>query len=255
MRKQPILVEAYRFLSNNFKHTPRTADFNVLILGVKNTVYLQEEETKYELHEGEILILEAGKQHVGYAVSPGTVVYYWIHFKGSFPEEMKHFRLQDPYHIHMLFQYLFDVHANPKYSEKKTESILFQLFFEELSAQVSTIPFTRNLLVNRVIDWIHTHHHEQVSVKFIANVFGYNELYLSRIFKQQVGKGLKEYYIRDKLDYINGLLLSTGKTLSEIAVATGFSNYKSFLDFYDYNQHYRPSEMRKTLIQTNSRLF
>ena len=52
-------------------HPIRVIDSYELIFVLSGTVYLFEEDEKYELHTNECILLEQGKQHGGYRVSNG----------------------------------------------------------------------------------------------------------------------------------------------------------------------------------------
>ncbi len=61
----------------DWMHFPRTPNEYMLFIINDGTLYISEEDIKYELHAGDILLLEPGHFHVGYKSS--YVDYYFIH--------------------------------------------------------------------------------------------------------------------------------------------------------------------------------
>jgi len=58
-------------------HSARTSAEYILIIVLHGDLYIKENNIPYELHPGDILLIEPGKQHIGYKES--TCDYYYIH--------------------------------------------------------------------------------------------------------------------------------------------------------------------------------
>ncbi|MGL4374551.1 MAG: AraC family ligand binding domain-containing protein, partial [Turicibacter sp.] len=62
-------------------HFARRTDTYVLYFVKEGDLFIEEEGTKYHVKEGEYLLLEPNKFHVGYKSS--AITYYFIHFTNS----------------------------------------------------------------------------------------------------------------------------------------------------------------------------
>ena len=86
--------------------------------------------------------------------------------------------------------------------------------------------------LNRINRYIREHYAEQISLTQIAERFGYNSSYLSRIYKQNMDEGLNEHIIRTRIEAACALLRDTGMSSSEIAGQCGFQTNKYFITVF-----------------------
>ena len=73
---------------------------------------------------------------------------------------------------------------------------------------------------------------EPISIPELCHQLGKSQRHLSRMFAQCVGKSPVLYYRDIRLDRARGLVTQTDMKLSEIAVASGFSNQVHFSRSY-----------------------
>lgn len=84
-------------------------------------------------------------------------------------------------------------------------------------------------------------------VSEICNMFNYSESYISHLFKNRLGTGIREYIIDSRLKYAQ-MLLSEGKqTVSEIAHMLGYSSSQSFCKSFSKKYGCSPSSYRQTV--------
>ena len=67
-------------------HFLRTAEEYILYFVRRGTMYLKEGDRKYEIREGEYILLQPGMTHVGYRESECS--YYYIHFGAETLQEL-----------------------------------------------------------------------------------------------------------------------------------------------------------------------
>lgn len=106
-----------RFVSpDNWIHHRRTPGEYILFIIKSGTLYLREGKTSYQLREGDMLLLDPDKEHVGTRVS--RTEYYFIHFPASLLEtapidestlcsiinKAYTFQQQTPSHAYALYQ-------------------------------------------------------------------------------------------------------------------------------------------------------
>ena len=61
-------------------HMERVMDNYEIIIINKGIVCIQQDDEKYELKEGDLLLLEPGITHKGYDYSDKGTSFYWVHF-------------------------------------------------------------------------------------------------------------------------------------------------------------------------------
>lgn len=107
-------------------------------------------------------------------------------------------------------------------------------FFTELYKSDNVLPSEKHRrpdmhtkLISEVIDWIEDNITEAITLQELSKKAGLNEKYFCRIFKNSTGK--------TPIDYINSLkinlacnLLSDGKSVTEAAFTSGFSDLSYF---------------------------
>lgn len=68
-------------------HFERVSSEHIMFLIEDGDLYIEEEGVRYHLQEGDCLILESGKYHIGYKAA--TCDYYFIHFESSTLEHVQ----------------------------------------------------------------------------------------------------------------------------------------------------------------------
>jgi len=231
-----------------WKHPRRVIDSNEIIYVVKGEVFIQEEDTKYHLLPGEVLLLESGKTHFGTEASSDTK-FYWLHFQGkcnfkyvkSVGENLK-------VSVRQLLHY-----ANTPVYPKEIMNLMMEVVIMEISIYNSEQADASDMISSEVKEWIRINSDKKLSASDVAQHFGYNSDYLCRKFKACYGIAIKQYIQKQRCEYIKALLISSDKNINEIASMAGFSNYQTFLKFFTYHENISPTGFRNTYcnIHTN----
>ena len=83
--------------------------------------------------------------------------------------------------------------------------------------------------LNRTIDYIHSHSHEELNLERLAEVACFSKFHFHRIFRAILGETVNEYVQRIRLEKALGqLILSKYKSITEIALDCGFSSSQNF---------------------------
>lgn len=123
-------------------------------------------------------------------------------------------------------------------------------FLELLSQrlkQTSLITESRqvNPYVQQVLELLSSHLPESLSVQDLAQKLALHPSYLSRLFKDKVGKGIKEYSNDLRLNMAADLLTSSQLSVEEIANKTGFAGTQSFSKAFKKARGQSPLNFRK----------
>ncbi len=238
-------------------HPDRRIDSYELIVVTEGSVSIMEEDARFVLTSGMMLLLQPGVRHFGFAPSLEKVSFYWLHFNLLQTEERllpeKWVVLQDLYSVSLLCRQL--LHYEKEQHESTVCDALLHVLLSEVKRQGSDRYLAPDSLVLRIREWIRINSDREMTISKVSAHFGYNEDYLSRLFYKYFGHGLKFEIDSMKLGEIKSLLLNTDLTLGEIAQKRGFSDYKLFLKFFKYHEGISPTEFRKHYrsVHTNNR--
>ena len=98
-----------------------------------------------------------------------------------------------------------------------------------------------------VREYIHDHYAERITNKTLADLVGYHEYYLNRIFLSYTGKNLHSYLLSVRLEHAKELILNTDLSLQVISSRVGFGNYAHFSAYFKQICHQSPAQYRKQL--------
>lgn len=257
-----------KFVGNdkNWKHMERVLKDFELIVMEKGTLYIEDEWERYEIHEGEYLLMEPTACQRGYQSSKCS--FYWMHFSidrfeevsvdGKFPltdlrreppgnTEVvieRQGKLTSDQRIIILLKQLQDTEL--RYMDKDFCSFLSTGILYELSHQQRNPKNDEKEknLVEQVSEYIVEHFHEELHVGQIAASFGYNEKYFSTAFRKKAGVGLKRFIDLKKMERAKYLLLNTNAWVVEIAETLGYQNVQNFYHIFRRETNCTPTEFR-----------
>lgn len=229
-------------------HPDRIIDSSEIIFVIKGRVHITENEKRYELKENDVLLLEKGLRHFGHEKSLNTS-FFWVHFNGGpkIDPSLKLRNMKDSFDLPMLFKQLVHYRAENRPDEAMnylTRLILMECF----SPRENEI---ESRTVSEIAAWISANRDSLSKAEQVAEHFGYNADYLSRIFKSSYGKPLKEYIDTVRMTHIKQLLLTSDKTLTDIAYEAGFSDYKYFLKYFKYHEGITPTQFLSSYPKTH----
>ncbi len=242
-------ISSGKFISNGeWIHPDRILDSYEMIFVTKGHVYLNENGTDYPLQAGDTLILQPGIRHYGYQSSHDTE-FFWFHWKGEISSSIlcKHRKIEDYYAISLYFRQLLQSRVEGAPSEcldYLIRLILAELLFNSASPHI-------NHTAESIAAWIKANCHTAIKASEVAAHFGYNVDYLNRMFKANYFKSIKEYIDDERIKHIKAIMLSTDLSLNEVALKSGFSEYKYFLKFFKYHEGITPTQFFKQ----NARLY
>lgn len=101
--------------------------------------------------------------------------------------------------------------------------------------------------VRRAMAYLHTHYMEPISLDDAARHVNMSKEYLARCFRQEVGITLVTYLNRYRIDRAKSLLDAGEQSLTEVAMATGFSSSTYFSRMFRQEVGISPSEYQRSL--------
>lgn len=103
----------------------------------------------------------------------------------------------------------------------------------------------KNEVIQRVIEYICENYSDSLTLNSLSHRFNMSESCLSKQFKAFTGFRLKEYIIQVRIKASEHYLLTTEKTITEIATLCGFNNSNFFGDTFRRINGISPSCYRK----------
>lgn len=82
----------------------------------------------------------------------------------------------------------------------------------------------------------------------IVVLSGYSHSHLCKVFKQKMGKSLKNYHAQLKIEYATSLLFDPSLSILDIANILGYSSYSHFIKIFKSYTSFTPAQYRKQLI-------
>jgi len=113
---------------------------------------------------------------------------------------------------------------------------------ENLSEAISNVDSQK--VIKRIIHYIETNYHLDLTLDKLGALFGYNSCYLGKIIKQHTGDHFNTYLEKLRIEQAKTLLLQ-GCKVSDAAYRTGFRNIDYFYLKFKKNVGVSTSEFRK----------
>ena len=130
--------------------------------------------------------------------------------------------------VYGYFTRLLELYAqNSPYRDFRLQCILCELLLtilehrlpEDGSASHAT-PLT--LPIMEAVSYMESHYAEPLTMDKVAEAAGYSTAYFSRLFQKQLGRSYSEYLSHIRIRNVSRLLLNTDKSITEIAIETGY---------------------------------
>ena len=91
---------------------------------------------------------------------------------------------------------------------------------------------------------------DTLSLAELAQIVGYSQNQLIRLFKKSLNTTPIQYEIRKKMEYAKGMLLYSSESVAEISDRAGYSDIAYFSKMFKKYTGYSPSEYRKIIRET-----
>ncbi|MBE5921486.1 MAG: AraC family transcriptional regulator [Lachnospiraceae bacterium] len=241
----------------------RLADFELMVVQ-RGVLYIEDEHGRYEVHEGEYILMPPTQLQKGYKSSECS--FYWMHFTPylldayeafTAPHEQIVFKpkyvtlpkggaLTSKDRVYILMQQLSDMEK--RYLDVEANSFLATSVLCEIQNQFKYAAHQEvgkdTMRFEKIKDYIASHIAEELLVKDIAEHFGYNEKYLTTSFRRKYNISIKQYIIAAKIERAKFLLCNTNASISEISDNLSYWNVQSFSTAFKKCTEVTPSDYR-----------
>jgi two-component system response regulator YesN len=104
--------------------------------------------------------------------------------------------------------------------------------------------------IYRIISYLHEHITENISLKTLAGEFFLHPVYISQLFKQETGMNYHDYLIRLRLDMAKKMFSTSDLSVAQVAVLTGFQDYRTLSLAFKRFEKTTPSKFRAVMKDT-----
>ncbi len=101
-----------------------------------------------------------------------------------------------------------------------------------------------NPAVEMLKKYVNRYYQNDLKLSYIAKMYYYNEKYLGRLFKEQVGISFSEYILKVRVNKAALKLLETEDAVMKIAIEVGFNNVSYFNRAFRRYFHETPTNYR-----------
>lgn len=236
----------------------------------KCNVYIDNET--YYLEDGSVLFIPAFKEHTFiYPFTQDikrTVLYIsteqlnW-YFNKDFKDEInnlfinKHLQLSRKSFSNLsnIFEKIqFEKYSLDNMSESLTKAYFFELIIYLIRCQRYTHNINQrtnlsNITIGEIVNFIENNYSRQLTLPEIAAQFGISESSLTKKIKIFTNMTFKEYLTKTRIEAAKSLLISSEKSITEIAYECGYNNSNFFGDVFKKAVDMSPSSYRKMLTK------
>ena len=126
---------------------------------------------------------------------------------------------------HLLLDMVEEYEKNSPYRNFTLQCMLFQaliLILEERlpDNDVTIYPTPLTPPIIEALYYMEKHYPDKLSLDTVAGISGFSPAHFSKVFRSQLGKSYSEYLSNIRLKHVQELLLTTKKTITEIAMET-----------------------------------
>ena len=118
-----------------------------------------------------------------------------------------------------------------RFAGARSKDDLLRVFWSEFESATSVLAGIvppRHRAIETVKEYVRGNYMRKISLTEISDAVGVSRNYLSHLFKHHCAVTVTEFIHRTRLREAERLLISGGKTVSEIAYLVGYQNYRDF---------------------------
>lgn len=232
-------------------------------------LYYLEEGERYHLLEDDLYLLKAGEMilfspyvmHRSYGLDDvpfKRIVLYFtaeaidsLGLKKSLDAGNGVYRLerQENYTLRQMLNTLIRIPVNcaqfqKEYQHALLNTLLFSLILHARKQEPQ--PQEKQERINQVIQYIHTHYQEDITLEDLSQRFYVSPSYLCREFKRHTRRTLVQYINVTRIMNAQRKILETELNITQVSEETGFSNLTHFNRTFKSVTGVSPSAYRKT---------
>lgn len=251
------LSSSYRQFYSGETHVTRTCEYHVLLLVLSGTLCFSENTIPIKVCEGEYYIQKKGLYQQG-ILPCYQPFYFYIHFDGQISDRSSALPDRGTFHKEQL-KPLFDQMERCEKPEQRSQLKTAALFYSILSAleqscfsnvSDSNAP---DSIAMQTAAYLTQHFQEPIRLDQLSVQLNYSKDHLIRIFKKQYGTTPYRYLTELRIHHAQQLLLSTNRSITQIAAECGYPDTSVFYRAFLSSQGCNPRDFRTRSLGLGSK--
>jgi len=261
----PTLAYALEISDNpNWKHTVHKHDdmCEIILIAEGRGFYIINNE-KYLAKKGDLLIYNKGILHDERSDPNNPLKTYCLGISGIYIDGLDEMQIipshvcpvistkdKFPMFLNYFETILDEFNAKSKYYEVICLGLVTTII-ALINRIIQNVPKELNdkesgTLVTRIKEYIDANYMKDLKLETIAKKFHFSTYYLSHVFKKETFFSPIEYIIQRRIGEAQRLLLSTNKTIKEVALDVGYNDANYFSLIFRKITGVSPSTFRKS---------
>ena len=244
------LCVGHYYVGENYIVRRQNYDSFLLIYVRQGRLFCRGQKHPYrEVPQGSFALIDCFEPHEYGALSQSEI--YWIHFNGPVVRQTCDvIRRMDPLiprSAERSIQTIVDIYERTRKNGMVAEAIMNRLIVTLLteflvSAEKQTA--NANETIEEIRNYILEHPYQDLTLEELARQANLSPYHFARLFKRQVGYSPHDFLINARLELAKFYLLSTDRTVKQIAYSCGFSSECGFCTSFRKRLKMTPSEYR-----------
>ncbi|TPE67343.1 AraC family transcriptional regulator [Halalkalibacterium halodurans] len=219
-------LEAGRVLGHTRAYPTPKSGFLFALKGEASFVF---NGTAYHLSPGKVV--HGGKNmelivKVGPAAFEYCLIHYTLHTRSNHRNDTDSHFLLDPGEnlaITEKLDLLHRIKSTPgNFPEIQAKALFYTIFHDMLICARNRLNRESQLVIEQVVEYIHHHYMEPMTVKKLADMSGMGVKPFSYLFKKYIGMFPIDYLIQYRLKRAKNLLVSSNSSIADIAESIGY---------------------------------
>lgn len=101
-----------------------------------------------------------------------------------------------------------------------------------------------HVMIRKLVDYISVHYGENIGLEELAGMMGISSVYLSSLFKDELGISYIKYLTNIRIKKAQELLVDGKYSIAEVSEMVGYPNYRYFCDLFKKNTGQTPTEYK-----------
>ncbi|AOZ92404.1 response regulator transcription factor [Paenibacillus crassostreae] len=127
--------------------------------------------------------------------------------------------------------------------------IILQTFLDKVKLMIGSVDNKDNKRVQQLLDYMHEHYAEPLTLAELSNHFHFNASYLSSYFSAHTKEGFSEYLNRIRIEKAIEMLKDDDYTISVISGSVGYSDHSYFCKVFKKFTGDSPSSYRRKFMK------
>lgn len=147
--------------------------------------------------------------------------------------------------VDSLFHQIYDFYINDSPFRSTVLHSLFNALLGTLLNTCHTVPKnSENELIEKILIYLSDHFTEKITLEDVAKEFNFSKYYISHIINDTLHCNFSAIINSYRISFAQNLLISTSKSIGEIAEECGFQNQSSFNRVFSKHVGFSPCKFR-----------